>query len=96
LLSAIAAGCWTLTRYSVMGAPRERGDAQESLKDEAAMAEGVGGWGAKGGAGRVVAEPARQSVSQTLLLIHMICCSCMQTAYDRVLSCLLPVHCKFS
>jgi len=71
LLSATAAGCWTLTRYPVTGAPRERGDAQESLKDEAAMAEGVGGWGAKGGAGRVVAEPARQSVSQTLLMIHM-------------------------
>ena len=43
------------------GAPRERGEAQESLKDEAAIEEGVGGWGARGGAGRVVAEPARPS-----------------------------------
>jgi len=83
LLSATAAGCWTLTRYPVTGAPRERGDAQESLKDEAAMAEGVGGWGAKGGACKTV------SVTNAADDIHgLMCCSCMQTAYGRVLSCL--------
>jgi len=89
LLSATAAGCWTLTRYPVTGAPRERGDAQESLKDEAAMAEGVGGWGAKGGAGRVVAEPARPSEAVSVINADdthgLICGSCMQTAYGHVL-----------
>lgn len=44
--------------YSVTGAPLACGQAQESLKEEEVVLEGVGGAGARGGAGRVFAEPA--------------------------------------
>lgn len=51
--------------YSVTGAPLACGQAQESLKEEEVMPEGVGGGGARGGAGRVVAVPAVQRAVQT-------------------------------
>lgn len=50
--------------YSVTAAPLACGQAQESLKEEEVMAEGRGGGGARGGAGRVVADPAVEASSK--------------------------------
>ena len=42
LLSALLAGCCTLTMYSVTGVPLACGQAQDSLKDEGVMADAAG------------------------------------------------------
>lgn len=61
--------------YSVTGAPRAWGQAQDSLKEEDVMSEGVGGGGARGGAGRVVAGPAikRDGMQGTVVCKAQMC-----------------------